>query len=106
MYCCASLTGDLPSAVWPAWFTVVYVCCGSFLTGDLLSHYILLFLFHVLAGCQDQYFPESTPCQLENTVFLVIFVELLQKLEIYVCIIIIMMFIYAKILVGITYEEM
>ena len=36
---------------------------------------------------------------------LVIFVELLQKLEIYVCIII-MMFIYAKILVGITYEEM
>ena len=37
---------------------------------------------------------------------LVIFVELLQKLEIYVCIIIIMMFIYTKILVGITYEEM
>ena len=36
--------------------------------------------------------------------YLVIFVELLQKLEIYGCIII--MFIYTKILVGITYEEM
>ena len=67
--CCSSLTGDLPSAVWPAGFAAVCMCCGSFLTGDLLSHnIILLFLFHVLAGYQGQYFPESMPWQQENTV--------------------------------------
>ena len=76
-------------------FAVVYVCCGSFLTGDLLSHYniILLFLFHVLAGCQDQYF-SGIHTMATGEHCLVIFVELLQKLEIYVCIIIIIMFIY------------
>ena len=34
----SSLTGDLPSAVWPAGLVPhVFVCCGSSLTGDLPS---------------------------------------------------------------------
>ena len=38
MCCGSSLTGDLPSAVWPAGLVPhVFVCCGSSLTGDLPS---------------------------------------------------------------------
>ena len=38
MCCSFSLTGDLPSAVWPAGLAPhVFVCCGSSLTGDLPS---------------------------------------------------------------------
>ena len=100
--CCSSLTGDLPNVVWPAGFAVVYVCCCSSLTGDLpKSLYIIVSL--------------SCSCRLSRSIFsrihamatgehcLVIFVDLLQKLENYVynyndvC---------TKILFGITYEEM
>ena len=38
MCCGSSLTGDLPSAVWPAGLVPhVFVCRGSSLTGDLPS---------------------------------------------------------------------
>ena len=38
MCCGSSLTGDLPSAVWPAGLVPhVFVCCDSSLTGDLPS---------------------------------------------------------------------
>ena len=38
MCCGSSLTGELPSAVWPAGLVPhVFVCCGSSLTGELPS---------------------------------------------------------------------
>ena len=84
------------------------VCC--------CVHVLLLFLDRRFIKSLYIIVSLSCSCRLSKSIFsgmhametgehcLVIFVELMQKLEIYVCIII--MFIYTKILVGITYEEM